>query len=104
MCVIVRNPEIKVSDEAGRKYYQEVLSYQQKGIDGERVIYVPLLPRSAAHPRRPAASPRRLALWCVKRPSFPLPARVSSGESAHLLMCAGRHLSIGKEAAVLGNI
>eukprot|EP00802_Teleaulax_amphioxeia_P014331 Tamp_14394.p1 GENE.Tamp_14394~~Tamp_14394.p1 ORF type:complete len:151 (-),score=33.08 Tamp_14394:1181-1633(-) len=34
MCVIVRNPEIKVSDEAGRKYYQEVLSYQQKGIDG----------------------------------------------------------------------
>ncbi len=35
MCVIVRNNEIKVSDEAGRKYYQEVLSFQQKGIDGE---------------------------------------------------------------------
>lgn len=34
MCVVVRNPVIKVSDEAGRKYYQEVLSYQQKGIDG----------------------------------------------------------------------
>lgn len=35
MCVVVRNNEIKVSDETGRKYYQEVLSYQQKGIDGE---------------------------------------------------------------------
>jgi hypothetical protein len=35
MCVVVRNPVVKVSDEAGRKYYQEVLSYQQKGIDGD---------------------------------------------------------------------
>jgi hypothetical protein len=35
MCIVVRNNEIKVSDETGRKYYQEVLSYQQKGIDGE---------------------------------------------------------------------
>ena len=28
MCVIVRNPEIKVSDESARKYLQEVISYQ----------------------------------------------------------------------------
>eukprot|EP00277_Geminigera_cryophila_P036906 CAMPEP_0173102152 /NCGR_PEP_ID=MMETSP1102-20130122/37363_1 /TAXON_ID=49646 /ORGANISM="Geminigera sp., Strain Caron Lab Isolate" /LENGTH=149 /DNA_ID=CAMNT_0013996199 /DNA_START=305 /DNA_END=754 /DNA_ORIENTATION=+ len=34
MCVIVRNPEIKVSDESARKYLQEVISYQAKGIDG----------------------------------------------------------------------
>ena len=33
MCVIVRNPEIKVSDESARKYLQEVISYQAKAID-----------------------------------------------------------------------
>ncbi len=81
MCVIVRNPEIKVSDEAGRKYYQEVLSYQQKGIDGERLSTVPLLSRSAPCPLRPAASPYRPALRCAKGPSCSLPARLSPAQA-----------------------
>ena len=34
MCVIVRAPEIKVSEATAKKYLQEVISYQAKGIDG----------------------------------------------------------------------
>ena len=53
MCVVVRNNEIKVSDEAGRKYYQEVLSYQQKGIDGElKGTNLPAFLASAGRSRR----------------------------------------------------
>jgi len=53
MCVVVRNNEIKVSDETGRKYYQEVLSYQQKGIDGElKGTNLPAFLASAGRSRR----------------------------------------------------